>query len=45
MVKILPAKRLGKIVIDGVVDAELWSQYATSSLKREYASLLAKARE
>lgn len=33
MVKILPAKRLGKILIDGIANVEKWSDVATSSIE------------
>lgn len=33
MVKILPPERLGKIVVDGVVDAAQWSENASATLE------------
>lgn len=36
MVKVLPPERLGRIVIDGVVNAAIWNEHATSIWDREY---------
>lgn len=36
MVKILPAKRLGKIVLDGVVNVDVWSDYGSSTLQQGF---------